>query len=133
MNIRYSDNKNLEEEELASLFKSVEWESAKYPQELQLAIANSHSVYTAWDGDKLVGLMNALSDGVMTVYYHYLLVSPEYQGQRIGATLVKMMKDKYSRCKTQVVISYSGQVNFYKNCGFTVGDDEIPLFISDLV
>ncbi|WP_440955760.1 GNAT family N-acetyltransferase [Methanosarcina sp. Mfa9] len=133
MGIRYSDNKNLEREQLVSLFKSVEWESAKYPQELQLAIANSHSVYTAWDGDKLVGLMNALSDGVMTVYYHYLLVKPEYHKQRIGATLVRMMTDKYSRCRTQVVISYSNQVNFYKNCGFIVGDDEIPLFISDLV
>ncbi len=133
MGIRYSDNKNLEREQLVSLFTSVEWESAKYPQELQLAIANSHSVYTAWDGDKLVGLMNALSDGVMTVYYHYLLVRPEYHKQRIGATLVRMMTDKYSRCRTQVVISYSSQVNFYKNCGFTVGDDEIPLFISDLV
>lgn len=104
MNIRYSDDKNIEIERLVSLFKSVEWESAKYPQELQLAIANSHSVYTAWDGDKLVGLMNALSDGVMTVYYHYLLVRPEYHKQKIGATLVKMMTDKYSRCRTQVVI-----------------------------
>lgn len=47
MGIRYSDNKNLEREQLVSLFTSVEWESAKYPQELQLAIANSHSVYTA--------------------------------------------------------------------------------------
>ncbi len=133
MSIKYSDNKNLEREQLVSLFESVQWESAKYPQELQEAIANSHSVYTAWDGDKLVGLMNALSDGVMTVYYHYLLVRPEYHKQGIGKILVKMMTEKYSSCRTQVVISYSSQVNFYENRGFTVGDDEIPLFISDLV
>lgn len=133
MKIKYSDNKIIEKGQLISLFQSVKWESAKYPDELYLAIINSHSVYTAWDGESLVGLINALSDGVMTVYYHYLLVRPEYHKQKIGETLIKIMTDKYSKCRTQVVISYSNGVNFYKKCGFTVGENETPLFISDLV
>ncbi|WP_338049243.1 GNAT family N-acetyltransferase [Paenibacillus wynnii] len=48
------------------------------------AIEGSHSVVAAWDGDKLVGLVNALSDGVVTVYFHYMLIHPSYQGVGIG-------------------------------------------------
>jgi len=65
MNIIYSDIKDIEINQLQSLFASVQWDSANYPEKLRQAIRNSHKVITAWDGDTLVGLMNALSDGVM--------------------------------------------------------------------
>ena len=37
----------------------------------ELVMKNAHSVYSAWNGDKLVGLINYLSDGIMTAYFHY--------------------------------------------------------------
>ena len=67
-------------EDLLVFFDSVGWLSAKYSQRLVNALAGSSTVFSAWDGDRLVGLANALDDGKLTAYIHYLLVDPEYQG-----------------------------------------------------
>lgn len=79
MKIKYKKIKDFKEKELQDLFLSVEWDSGNYPDKLKKAIRNSHVVYSAWDNEKLIGLINSLSDGVMTVYFQYLLVNPEYQ------------------------------------------------------
>ena len=82
--------------ELEELFLSVEWSSGHYPDKLETAMRNYQTVFTAWDGDKLVGLISAMDDGIMTAYIHYLLVRPEYQGNGIGLKLIEKTKEKYS-------------------------------------
>ncbi|WP_123043232.1 GNAT family N-acetyltransferase [Cohnella candidum] len=134
MSIFYtSRTEDIGEDALQELFLSVAWESGKYPNELLQAILGSHSVVTAWDGDKLVGLINALSDGVLTVYFHYMLIHPSYQNQGIGKALMNRMLDQYKGFKTKVLISYSDAVEFYHKVGFTQEDGATPMFISELV
>ena len=132
MVIKYKKIKDFHEKELQELFLSVKWDSGNYPDKLKKAIKNSHTVYSAWDNGKLVGLINSLSDGVMTVYFHYLLVSPEYQGIGIGKELVKLMLDEYQCFARKVVIAYDSEVEFYKRCGFEVGEDKNPMFVTYL-
>ncbi|WP_275259470.1 GNAT family N-acetyltransferase [Paenibacillus pinistramenti] len=111
----------------------MEWESGKYPDELLQAIRGSHSVAAAWDGQRLVGLINALSDGALTAYFHYMLVNPEYQGQGIGRELMNRMLERYRDYKTKVLISYPDAVEFYTKNGFHSEDGAVPMFISELV
>lgn len=118
---------------LQELFLSVEWESGKYPNELMQAVQGSHSIVAAWDGDQLVGLVNALSDGVLTAYFHYMLIDPGYQGEGIGREMMNIMLDRYKGCKTIVLISYPSAVDFYQKCGFSKEDGATPMFISELV
>lgn len=68
MNIKYKKTKVFTVEELQGLFLSVEWESGNYPEKLVRAMQNSSHVISAWDGDKLVGLVRALDDG-RTLYW----------------------------------------------------------------
>jgi len=134
MDIRYnSDIEAMTKDALQELFLSVKWESGNYPDELLQSIRGSHSIVAAWDGDKLVGLINALSDGILTVYFHYMLVDPGYQGEGIGMNMMKMMLDRYSGCKTKVLISYGSAIDFYRKCGFSMEDGATPMFISELV
>ncbi|MCL2299275.1 MAG: GNAT family N-acetyltransferase, partial [Firmicutes bacterium] len=79
--ITYLDTHDFTPQALQELFLSVEWSSGHYPDRLALAMKNFETVYSAWDGGRLVGLICAMDDGVMTAYVHYLLVRPEYQGQ----------------------------------------------------
>ena len=132
MTITYSNAKDIDIVQLQDLFASVQWDSANYPDKLQLAIRNSHAVLTAWDGDRLVGLMNALSDGAMTAYFHYLLVRPDYQDLGIGRTLVKTMLGSYSDYARKVLVAYEHERTFYERCGFAVGDGAIPMFVTYL-
>lgn len=130
--IEYKLDKTIPENELKNLFLSVEWSSGQYPKRLKAALENSDTLLSAWDGDKLVGLINALSDKVMTVYFHYLLVVPEYQSRGIGRKLVEMMLDKYQEYDRKVLIAYNDKLEFYKKCGFVPHDDKTPMFITDL-
>ena len=132
MNITFSHTQDLDKGQLQDLFLSVKWSSGNYPDQLQLAMRNSHAVISAWDEDLLVGLINALSDSVMTVYFHYLLIRPEYQGKRIGRTLVAMMLDKYKDYARKAVIAYDSEIGFYRQCGFEVGTGKAPMFITIL-
>ncbi len=93
---------------------------------------NADTVISAWDGGRLVGLMHAVSDGIMTAYFQYLLVHPDYQSQGIGKSLVNTMLDTYRDCARKVLIAYDTEVNFYKNCGFAVGSGKTPMFVTYL-
>ena len=89
MNITYSSTHEFSENDLRRLFLSVNWESGNHPDKLQIAMRNYASVFSAWAGDKLVGLVCVMDDGIMTAYIQYVLVDPEYQGQGIGRDLLK--------------------------------------------
>ncbi len=130
--IVYKDTKVFTEEALQDLFLSVNWSSGKYPEKLVEAMKHSDQVISAWEGETLVGLINALSDKVMTVYFHYLLVRPEYHGQGIGKKLVQRMLEDYKDYARKAVIAYNSEIEFYKKCGFQAHEDKTPMFITFL-
>ncbi|NMC56404.1 MAG: GNAT family N-acetyltransferase [Eubacteriaceae bacterium] len=132
MNIIYKSDKNITPEHLKDLFLSVGWASGSFPDKLCIAMKNSDTVFTAWHEDRLVGLVNALDDGVMTSYIHYLLVNPAYQSCGVGRKLLELIKDKYKDYLRIVLISYDDKIKFYQNCGFEIGADETPMFITSL-
>lgn len=69
MNIEFKDTKDFTEKEVEELFLSVGWLSGQYPSRLIKALKSSSLVVTAWDGNKLVGLIRALDDGEMVVFF----------------------------------------------------------------
>lgn len=89
MEIEYKNTKTFTEKELQRLLLSVNWESGNYPDKLVRAMQNSTYVISAWDGNKLIGLIRALSDGETVAFLHYFFVDPAYQGQHIGDELMK--------------------------------------------
>ena len=130
--IEYKDTHVFSKEALQSLFLSVDWSSGHFPEKLQKAMAGFSAVYSAWDGDTLVGLIAALDDGIMTAYIHYLLVRPEYQGAGIGKALVERMKARYRDYLRTVLVAYDEEIGFYEACGFKKADHASPMFITEL-
>lgn len=132
MDIEYRWCKEFAAEEVQKLFRAVEWSSGDYPEEVRLAMLGSEAVYSAWDDGRLVGLINAISDGVMTVYFHYLAVHPDFQGQGIGKRLVEGMLDRYSSFLRKMLVSYNEEVGFYERLGFTAEKESTPMYITVL-
>lgn len=130
--IDYSDQKEFTREELERLFLSVDWSSGHFPDKLVVAMRNYKAVYSAWDGDKLVGLISVMDDGIMNAYVHYLLVDPEYQGLSIGKELVSRVKDYYKDYMRICVIAYDTAIEFYKRCGFEVSEGCSAMCITTL-
>lgn len=130
--VAYSDTHVFSETELQRLFRSVGWSSGEYPEKLVIAMRNFETVFSAWDGDDLVGMVCAMDDGIMTAYVHYMLVDPDHQGMGIGKNLMDMIKEKYSDYLRIVLVAYDRELGFYERCGFTRGVDETPCFITSL-
>ena len=132
MSIQYKSTKEFSAKELEALFLSANWSSGHYPDKLVIAMRNSSSVFSAWYGDKLVGLINALDDGIMTAYIHYLLVMSEYQHAGIGKELVRMVSENYKDYLRIVLVAYDNEIAFYEHCGFKAGEEKTPMFITTL-
>ena len=118
MKITYKNTHKFSKKQLQDLLLSVDWSSGHFPEKLAIAMKNFETVYSAWDGDKLVGMICVMDDGVMNAYVHYLLVDPDYHGQTIGRTLVDMTKQKYKDYLRIVLVSYKDETHFYEKCGF---------------
>jgi GNAT superfamily N-acetyltransferase len=118
MKIVLSENRDIDKTQIIDLYKANKWSSAEKPDELIKALKNSHGLITAWDGDKLVGLGNSISDGYLAVYYSHLLVHPDYQGKGIGKTIMDKLQVKYSKFHQQVLIADGRAIDFYEKCGF---------------
>jgi GNAT superfamily N-acetyltransferase len=96
--IRLSETRDVPLDEIVALYRANDWSSADKPELLHAALLGSHSLITAWDGERLVGLGNAISDGHLVVYYPHLLVLPEYQGRSIGTALMQRLMQRAFTC-----------------------------------
>ncbi len=128
--IKYTEEKTFTQDQVQELFKSVGWISAEYPQRLYKALMNSQTVLTAWDGERLVGLARVLDDSELVAFVHYVLVHPEYQGQKIAGNMVEYIRDKY---KNYLYIEGMPEdrknVAFYERHGFHVMEGGTPIQI----
>ena len=121
MEIIYTDEKKFTKDQIEHLYLSVGWVSAQYPNRLYKALMNSDTVFTAWDGNRLVGLIRAIDDSELVAYLHYMLVDPEYQGHGIARRLLDMIKEKYKNyLYIELMPEDKSNVPFYEKNGFEV-------------
>lgn len=132
MSITYKETHQFAARDLESLFLSVNWSSGRFPERLAIAMRNFETVYSAWDGDQLVGLVCAMDDGIMNAYVHYLLVRPAYQNAGIGRELMARVKAHYRDYLRITLVAYAREQKFYEACGFAKSQDAVPMFITDL-
>lgn len=132
MEIVYKNTHHFSKKQLQELFLSVEWSSGNFPEKLVISMKNFDTVYSAWDGEELVGLISAMDDGIMNAYVHYLLVKPDYQLKGIGKGLVERVKNHYKDYLKIVVITLNQNARFYEYCGFEKQEDKKALFITEL-
>ena len=129
MTILISDRRDLKQQDLIELYRANKWSSADKPTELYNALVNSHSLFSAWDNDRLVGIGNAISDDYLVVYYPHLLVHPDYQGKGIGRMIVNKMQEKYGHLHMQIMTADGGAIDFYKKGGFVRAGNTEPMWI----
>ncbi len=127
--IRYSESREVALESILELYRANQWSSAKKPELLHMALLESHSLFTAWDAKRLVGLGNSISDGHLVVYYPHLLVLPEYHGRGIGMELMKRLMERYKGFHQYMLVADGRALDFYRKCGFERAGKTEPMWI----
>lgn len=108
-------------EEIVELYKSVGWDV--YLQDLdRLKQAFDHSLFilTAYQKQRLVGLIRVVGDGYTILYIQDLLVHPDFARQGIGSRLLLRILSKYESVYQKILLTDDQVVcrEFYEKMGF---------------
>ena len=96
MNIEIREYTDFDLEEITGLYRAVGWTNyTARAGMLREAYAHSLCVLGAYLGDRLIGLLRAVGDGVSVVLIQDLLVLPEFQRQGVGKKLLRTVMDRY--------------------------------------
>ncbi|MFS9000001.1 GNAT family N-acetyltransferase [Streptococcus infantis] len=108
-------------DDVLHLYQAVGWTNyTNQPQMLAQALTHSLAIYLARDGEKIVGLVRLVGDGFSSVFVQDLIVSPSYQRQGIGSTLMKQALADYKDAYQVQLATEQTEKNlgFYRSLGF---------------
>lgn len=104
--IAYRYIKNLNEEDVKILYNDAGW--AIYTNnlsKLMYGIEASLMVVSAWDNNKLVGLIRVIGDGITIIYIQDILVLESYKRRGIGSKLLQNVLEKYKYVRQIVLLT----------------------------
>ena len=98
--IEYKEFGLEEFERIKEIYQGEGWSAYLHDDEaLKRAFEKSLYCLGAYDGSKLVGFIRCIGDGEHVVFTQDLIVAADYQGRRIGTTLLKRVWDKYAHVR----------------------------------
>lgn len=124
--IHYSEKGIIDFSKLVDLYNSVGWTS--YTNDslvMAQLLPGALSYISAWDGDRLVGLIRTVGDGCSILYIQDLLVHPDYQRQGIGQALITQTLETAKNIR-QIFLSTENTektVQFYRSVGFVTMEE----------
>jgi len=119
--IEYADSlEGVEPRQLDGFF--VGWPSPPSPERHLELLRGSAAVVLARDGERVVGFVTAISDGVLSASIPLLEVLPDYQGRGIGTELMRRILARLDGL-TMVDLSCDAPLEpFYARLGFQTLD-----------
>lgn len=117
----YRDTAELPVNAVENLYTSNKWTVyTRDMPKLMEAIRNSLAVITAWEGEKLAGLIRAVGDGQTILYIQDILVLEEYRRQGIGTELLGKILEAYPNVRQKVLLTDDSPMTrgFYEANGF---------------
>ncbi len=112
-------------EEILPLYTAVGWSNyTNRPEMLEAAYRNSLCILGAYNGDKLLGVIRVVGDGVSVVLVQDLLVLPAYQRQGIGTMLLQAILERYANVyQIELLTDDMPKTNaFYESLGLARAD-----------
>lgn len=93
------------------------WPHPPSPETHLKMLHGSYAVVLALDGEKVVGFITAISDGVLAAFIPLLEVLPDYKGQGIGTELTRRMVEKLRHLYAIDLICDANIQPFYERLG----------------
>jgi GNAT superfamily N-acetyltransferase len=108
-------------EDVLALYESVGWTVyTRDPAKIQAALVGSSFVAGAFERERLVGLVRAISDDATISYVQDVLVHADAQRSGVGAALMAAVAERYAHVRQHVLLTDDEprQRAFYESLGY---------------
>jgi GNAT superfamily N-acetyltransferase len=114
----------------AALFATTGWNEMYRctPSDLEVVLASSWSVISAYDGSALVGSGRVMSDGILYAVVFDMVIAPTHRGRGIGSEILKKLLARCEAAGIRDVLLFSarGTQDFYSRFGFVPRPHDAP-------
>lgn len=120
-NITYKNINVFRKGDIKQLYEDAGWTNYTNDlSKLMKAIESSLMVISAWDDEKLIGLIRVVGDGLTIIYIQDILVLESYKRKGVGSKLLKDILDIYIDARQKVLLTDDGEETrgFYESSGF---------------
>lgn len=108
-------------DEVARLYDTVGWTAyTREAETIRAGLRGASFVAAAFAGERLVGLVRAVSDDATVCYVQDVLVDPEFQRSGVGRALMAEVAARYAHVRQHVLLTDDepGQRAFYESLGY---------------
>jgi GNAT superfamily N-acetyltransferase len=117
MDIRTHRERPISPGAVRGLYDHVGWTRPSREEALAEVLKAGPAV-GAWDGDTLVGLVRALSDGYLVAYVEDVMVHEEYRRRGVGGELMVRLLEEIGSIAKVNLFCEAPVVRFYEGSGF---------------
>lgn len=126
--IRYEQGPALPRDQLIALYDAVGWTAyTRRPQDFRAMYDAASHAFSAWEGDRLVGVVRVVGDGVTIAHVQDLLVHPDAQRRGIGSHLLQLVLDATTDLRQTLLMTDAADthvVDLYRGKGFRPMSDD---------
>lgn len=132
-NVSYKEGEITETTQVMNLYLDAGWINYTINfQNLFDAISNSLFVLTAWENEKLIGLLRIVGDGLSIIYIQDILVLKSHKRQKVGSRMMEIALEKFKQVRQVVLLTDDKEESkgFYQSLGFkTTGEMKLISFV----
>lgn len=105
--------------DLVTLYKQAAFTKERKVQNVEKMLKSPGVQLTAWDGDKLVAYVRALTDGVYRAFVCDLVVAKGYRGKGLGTEMMNRIMKELKDVKKIYLHCRPSLEEFYKKFDFS--------------
>ena len=119
---------------IAELYRAQGWRQASdddSPQWIRKLVAGSHCFVVAVEGEEIVGMGRAISDGISDAYIQDLTVRSNRRNQGIGGRILRTILERLHADGLRWIglIAEPGSSNLYHHAGFREMPAAVPMLM----
>jgi len=119
---------------IAGLYRAQGWRQAcddDSPQWIRKLVAGSHCFVVALEGEEIVGMGRAISDGISDAYIQDLTVRSNRRNQGIGSRILRTILERLHADGLRWIglIAEPGSSNLYRHAGFSEMPAAVPMLM----